>query len=139
MTADIAMVGLGVMGAALARNFACGGRTVAVHDRDEEAVRRFMAQWSEEAAAAGGGFSAVTELGDLPGALQRPARIVLLVPAGRPVDAVLEAAFAVDGVDPGLQALLAARLLGGARLVARLHEDDGLAARAHEVRQLCRP
>ena len=50
MTADIAMVGLGVMGAALARNFARGGRTVAVHDRDEAAIERFLARWSEEAA-----------------------------------------------------------------------------------------
>ena len=53
------------------------------------------------------------------------------------VDAVLEAACAVDAVDPGLQALLAAGLLGGARLVARLHEDDCLPARAHEVGELC--
>ena len=54
------------------------------------------------------------------------------------VDAVLEAAFAVDLVDPGLEALLAAGLLGGAGLVARLHEDDGLAAWAHEVGELYR-
>ena len=53
------------------------------------------------------------------------------------VDAVLETAFAVDLVDPGLQALLAAGLLGGARLVARLHEHDSLPARAHEVGELC--
>ena len=52
------------------------------------------------------------------------------------VDAVLETAFAVDSVDPGLQALLAARLLGKAGLVARLHEDDSLSARAHEVGEL---
>ena len=52
------------------------------------------------------------------------------------VDAVLEAAFAVDLVDPGLQALLPAGLLGGAGLVARLHEHDCLTAWAHEVGEL---
>ena len=91
MTADIAMVGLGVMGGALARNFARRGFVVAVHDRDAEAVDGFVAEHGPEAVATGGGFVGVHALGDLPAALARPARIVLLVPAGAPVDSVLGA------------------------------------------------
>jgi len=60
-----------------------------------------------------------------------------LIAVAADVDAVLGAARLVDLVDPDLQALLAPGLLGGARLMARLHEGDGLAARAHEVGQAC--
>ena len=91
MSADIAMVGLGVMGAALARNFARNGFTVAVHDRDADAVDGFVAEHGPEAASTGGGYVGVKALEALPGALARPARIVLLVPAGAPVDSVLAA------------------------------------------------
>ena len=86
MSADIAMVGLGVMGAALARNFARNGFVVAVHDRDRDAIDRFLAEHSGE-----GRFVGVPAIADLPAALQRPARIVVLVPAGAPVDSVIGA------------------------------------------------
>jgi 6-phosphogluconate dehydrogenase len=91
MNADIAMIGLGVMGGALARNFARNGFTVAVHDRDADTVDRFVAEHGAEATSTGGGFVGVHALADVPGALVRPARIVLLVPAGAPVDSVVDA------------------------------------------------
>ena len=80
--ADMGMVGLGVMGANLARNLADHGHRVAVHDRDAEAVARLERE--------GDSFQGVANLGELVLALSKPRRIVLLVPAGAPVDAVLD-------------------------------------------------
>jgi 6-phosphogluconate dehydrogenase len=63
---------------------------VAVHDRSGDAIDRFLAEHGAEGEA-GGGFVGVRALEDLPAALVRPARIVVLVPAGAPVDSVLAA------------------------------------------------
>ena len=79
--ADIGMVGLGVMGANLARNLADHGHVVAVHDRDRERV--------EAVAGEGEAFMGAPDLAALVASLARPRRIVILVPAGEAVDAVL--------------------------------------------------
>ncbi len=81
---DIGVIGAGVMGAAIARNFASRGLEVAVYDRSEAVRDRFEATWGGE----------LLVVRDSPGALvtgmDRPRKILLLVPAGRAVDAVLE-------------------------------------------------
>jgi 6-phosphogluconate dehydrogenase len=84
----VGVVGLGVMGANLARNFASRGFSVAGYDRDPEVGRRLAAAHPEAA------LLAAETLSELVGSLERPRRIILLVNAGKPVDAVL------DGLDP---------------------------------------
>jgi 6-phosphogluconate dehydrogenase len=87
-TADIGLVGIGVMGSALARNFHSRGLEVAVYDRGEPARERFRTHFGSAADAR------YVICGDLPAlakALERPRRILVMVPAGKPVDMVLDA------------------------------------------------
>jgi 6-phosphogluconate dehydrogenase len=81
----VAVVGLGVMGANLARNFASRGHAVAIYNRTTE-VARNLALGHPEA-----GFTVCESYEALVAALERPRRIVLMVPAGPVVDAVLDA------------------------------------------------
>ena len=89
---DVAVVGLGVMGANLARNFASRGLAVAGYDRSVEAARAVAAAHPDA------GLAVAATLAELVAGLERPRRIVVLVPAGAPVDAVL------DALDPLLEA-----------------------------------
>ena len=82
-TADIGIVGMGVMGAALAQNFESRGLTVAVYNRNEEVLNTFMD------ANAGDRFVRCADYPTLAAALKPPRRIILMVTAGRAVDAVL--------------------------------------------------
>jgi 6-phosphogluconate dehydrogenase len=84
-------VGLGVMGANLARNFARRGYRVAGCDRDPEAARKLASDHPEAKLAVAEDFPALVR------ALERPRRILVMVPAGDPVDAVL------DALDPLLE------------------------------------
>ena len=86
--ADVGVVGLGVMGANLARNFASRGLKVVGHDRSVALGR---------ALAAAHPVAFAEDLPTFVASLARPRRIVLLVNAGAPVDAVL------DGLDPLLE------------------------------------
>ena len=92
-TADVGVVGLGVMGASLARNFRSRGLGVAVYNRSTQVTDAFMAAHGDA------GFTAASDYAGLTAALSRPRRIVLLVKAGRPVDLVLEAL--EPHLDPG--------------------------------------
>jgi len=94
---EVAVVGLGVMGANLARNFARHGRRVLGYDRDEEAARRVAAQ-HPEFQRAGAQLTVAATWPELVAQLERPRRIILLVPAGEPVEQVL------DALDPLLEA-----------------------------------
>ena len=81
--AEIGMIGLGVMGCNLVLNMADHGFAVAGYDRDP-AKAAALNQAS--------GSPKIHGTADLPGfiaALRRPRAIMLLVPAGRPVDAVI--------------------------------------------------
>jgi 6-phosphogluconate dehydrogenase len=80
-TADLAIIGAGVMGTSLARNFQSRGHRVAVYDIHADAVDRFVADHD--------GLGAHT-VPELMGMLERPRRILLMVNAGRPVDLVLD-------------------------------------------------
>lgn len=82
--ADVGVVGLGTMGANLARNFASRGTRVAGYDRSPAAARAVAATHPEA------GLRISTSLKEFVASLARPRRIIVLVPAGKPVDAVLE-------------------------------------------------
>ncbi len=83
-SADLALVGLGVMGANLARNFHSRGLTVAVHNRSQDVLDAFEAEHGDPR------FVPCRTLPVLVAAAKRPRVIVLMVTAGRAVDAVLE-------------------------------------------------
>jgi len=80
---DIAVVGLGVMGASLARNLAGRGLAVAGFDRDVAMARKRAAEHPEA------GLAVAESLEALVAVLARPRKLILLVPAGDPVDGVL--------------------------------------------------
>ena len=83
--ADVAVIGLGVMGAHFARNLAGRGFRVSLFDRDPSVARNLLTEFPELP------FTACDTLAELVGATERPRRLVLLVPAGRPVDDSLDA------------------------------------------------
>ncbi len=88
---DVAVIGLGVMGANLARNFASRGLKVAAYNRTTETAVKLAAAHPEAK------LDVVVTLKDMVDRLERPRRIILMVNAGKPVDAVLE------DLDPMLQ------------------------------------
>ncbi|GAA4683498.1 NADP-dependent phosphogluconate dehydrogenase [Pseudonocardia yuanmonensis] len=81
----IGVTGLAVMGANLARNIASRGVPVAVHNRTAAKTEQFMAEHGGE-----GEFTASESVEDFVNSLERPRRIIVMVKAGRPVDAVIE-------------------------------------------------
>ncbi len=81
----IGVTGLAVMGANLARNIARRGTPVAVHNRTAARTREFMQEYGSE-----GAFTAAETVEDFVAALERPRRIIVMVKAGAPVDAVIE-------------------------------------------------
>ena len=89
--ADIAVVGLGVMGANLARNLHSRGHTVAVHNRGASVLDAFMAEHGDAR------FVRADDYASLAAALRRPRKVLLMVTAGTAVDAV------IDAVSPHLE------------------------------------
>jgi len=82
---ELGVTGLATMGANLARNVARNGFPVAVHNRTESRTRELLERHGDEGELVGA-FS--TE--EFVAALAPPRRILVMVKAGRPVDAVLE-------------------------------------------------
>jgi 6-phosphogluconate dehydrogenase len=82
---ELGVTGLATMGANLARNAARNGFPVAVHNRTESRTRELLDHHGSDGELAGT-FS--TE--EFVAALARPRRILVMVKAGPPVDAVLE-------------------------------------------------
>ncbi|MDO5492091.1 MAG: NADP-dependent phosphogluconate dehydrogenase [Nesterenkonia sp.] len=85
MTADIGVTGLAVMGANLARNLARNGFTVALHNRSAAKTDALLQAHGEE-----GAFVRTETLTELVESLDRPRRVLLMVKAGSPVDAVID-------------------------------------------------
>jgi 6-phosphogluconate dehydrogenase len=81
----LGVTGLATMGANLARNGARHGFPVAVHNRTESRTRELLEHHGDEGELVGT-FSTT----EFVAALARPRRILVMVKAGRPVDAVLE-------------------------------------------------
>lgn len=79
------MVGLGVMGRNLLYNIADNGFSIAGFDLDEQKIKDLQDGATSEMKVKGTGT-----LEDFVSALETPRKIILMVPAGKPVDAVLE-------------------------------------------------
>ncbi|MFF9206092.1 NADP-dependent phosphogluconate dehydrogenase [Streptomyces sp. NPDC014986] len=84
-SAQIGVTGLAVMGRNLARNFARNGYTVAVHNRTAARTHALVEEFGHE-----GGFVAAGTAKEFVAALERPRRLVVMVKAGEPTDAVIE-------------------------------------------------
>jgi 6-phosphogluconate dehydrogenase len=84
-SAHIGVTGLAVMGRNLARNFARNGYTVALHNRTVSRTRDLVRDFSHE-----GGFVAAETAEEFVAALERPRRLVVMVKAGGPTDAVID-------------------------------------------------
>jgi 6-phosphogluconate dehydrogenase len=82
---QIGVTGLAVMGQNLARNIARHGFSVAVHNRSESRTKQLIERYGGE-----GDFTPATSLEDFVSSLDRPRRIVIMVKAGGPVDAVID-------------------------------------------------
>ena len=83
--ADIAMVGLGVMGQNLALNMESKGFAVVGYDYLPDKTDKFIAQ-----RAAGKNITGVRSLEELVRALASPRKIMMMVPAGKAVDELIE-------------------------------------------------
>ncbi|MDT3398212.1 NADP-dependent phosphogluconate dehydrogenase [Streptomyces sp. B1866] len=83
--AHIGVTGLAVMGRNLARNFARHGHTVAVHNRTEARTRALVEEFGHE-----GAFLPARTPEQCVASLERPRRLVVMVKAGAPTDAVIE-------------------------------------------------
>ena len=83
--AQIGVTGLAVMGANLARNLARNGYTVALHNRSVEKTDALLAEHGQD-----GEFIRTESLQQLVDSLESPRRILVMVKAGAPVDAVIE-------------------------------------------------
>ncbi|MFJ4002365.1 NADP-dependent phosphogluconate dehydrogenase [Streptomyces sp. NPDC090023] len=83
--AQIGVTGLAVMGRNLARNFARNGYTVAVHNRTASKTRELVEEFGSE-----GEFVPAETAKEFVEALERPRRLVIMVKAGEPTDAVIE-------------------------------------------------
>ncbi|MFP5022778.1 NADP-dependent phosphogluconate dehydrogenase [Pseudonocardia phyllosphaerae] len=81
----IGVTGLAVMGANLARNMARRGFPVAVHNRTTAKTTEFIADYGDE-----GDFTGTESLQEFVDALETPRKIVVMVKAGKPVDAVID-------------------------------------------------
>jgi 6-phosphogluconate dehydrogenase len=83
--AHIGVTGLAVMGRNLARNFARRGYTVAIHNRTPGRTRELIEQYGHE-----GALVPAESPADFVAALERPRRLIVMVKAGDPTDAVIE-------------------------------------------------
>ncbi len=82
MKNQIGVAGLGVMGRALALNLYNNGFLVSGYNRSYEVAKKI----EEE----NNGFSAFRELSDFVNSLQKPRKIILMLPAGKVVDEFIE-------------------------------------------------
>ena len=84
-TAQIGVTGLAVMGSNLARNFAHHGYTVALHNRSVAKTDALLDQHGDE-----GKFVRSETIEEFLDALEKPRRVIIMVKAGDPTDAVIE-------------------------------------------------
>ncbi|WP_367047091.1 NADP-dependent phosphogluconate dehydrogenase [Streptomyces sp. Je 1-332] len=84
-SAQIGVTGLAVMGRNLARNFARNGYTVALHNRTAAKTHALVEEFGDE-----GDFIATETAKEFVAALERPRRLVVMVKAGEPTDAVIK-------------------------------------------------
>ena len=78
---EFGLIGLGVMGQNLARNFQNHGYSVVVYNRTEQKTREFVARHTE--------ISAAYNLKEFMGSIGQPRKVLLMVTAGSAVDATI--------------------------------------------------
>jgi 6-phosphogluconate dehydrogenase len=83
--AEIGVTGLAVMGSNLARNFASKGFVTAVHNRTQARTDALIAEHGGD-----GDFVPSTSAEEFVASLVKPRRIVIMVKAGGPTDAVID-------------------------------------------------
>ncbi|MFW6599186.1 NADP-dependent phosphogluconate dehydrogenase [Propionibacteriaceae bacterium Y2011] len=83
--ADVGVTGLAVMGANLARNLARNGFRVAVHNRSRAKTDKLIEEHGDD-----GTFVATEEMEDFVQSLATPRKIIIMVKAGGPTDAVID-------------------------------------------------
>jgi len=83
--AVIGVTGLAVMGRNLARNLARHGHTVAVHNRTTARTKALVEEFGHE-----GTFIPAETAEEFVASLERPRRLVIMVKAGAPTDAVID-------------------------------------------------
>ncbi|HEY6793095.1 MAG TPA: NADP-dependent phosphogluconate dehydrogenase [Kineosporiaceae bacterium] len=93
-TAQVGVVGLAVMGSNLARNFARHGHTVALHNRTTSRTDELVARHGDE-----GHFVPTATIEEFVASLRRPRRALIMVKAGAPTDAMIDAL--VPHLEPG--------------------------------------
>jgi 6-phosphogluconate dehydrogenase len=91
--ANFGLMGLGVMGHMLALNMERNGFRVAGFDVDAEKVKSFGEKYGDK------NIVACATLEDFLSTLERPRRIMMMVPAGKPVDVAI--AGIKDALEPG--------------------------------------
>ena len=82
---DIGLIGLGVMGRNFAKNMADHGFSVAGYDRDQEKIQALVFEKTQQQDLRAG-----HDIKEFIGLLARPRAVMMLVPAGDPVDAVID-------------------------------------------------
>ncbi len=90
MSSEFGLIGLGVMGKSLSRNLANNGFKLSLYNRhvdvkEVDVAKNFVAQYQELNEAKG-----FDELGAFVSSIAAPRKIMLMVNAGKPVDAVIE-------------------------------------------------
>jgi len=83
--AEIGVTGLAVMGRNLARNLARHGHAVALHNRSEARTKELVERFGDE-----GTFVPASTAEEFVASLARPRRLVIMVKAGGPTDAVID-------------------------------------------------
>ncbi|MDT5006359.1 MAG: 6-phosphogluconate dehydrogenase, partial [Mycobacterium sp.] len=83
-TAQIGVTGLAVMGSNIARNFAHHGYTVALHNRSIAKTDALLSEHGSE-----GKFVRSETIPEFLDALEKPRRVLIMVKAGDPTDAVI--------------------------------------------------
>ena len=83
-TAQIGVTGLAVMGSNIARNFAHHGYTVALHNRSVAKTDALLSEHGSE-----GKFVRSETIPEFLAALEKPRRVLIMVKAGDPTDAVI--------------------------------------------------
>ncbi len=93
-TAQIGVTGLAVMGSNIARNFASHGYTVALHNRSVAKTDALLDAYGSE-----GSFVRSETIPEFLAALEKPRRVLIMVKAGDPTDAVINEL--ADAMEPG--------------------------------------
>jgi 6-phosphogluconate dehydrogenase len=87
-SADIGLIGLGVMGTNLVLNMDDHGYRVAVYNRTQERTEDLLAGPAADTKVTG-----TDSLEELVASLDRPRKVMLMIPAGKPVDQQIDALF----------------------------------------------